>query len=287
MIILPLKPHFIDIDGVHLHLDAILNGTPVNLLLDTGASRSAISSKIASILDSGCENPVPHIESFGFGDNFDSYVAEVASFEFYGKLLENYQMAIFDFGPLNEMMGRMGFPEIDGMLGGDLLKAVGAKLDYGDEKLFTVTTEIPVELIIPDGVGVEMMAEIEINGHPLTVFIDTGASKSVFGLETAKRVFNLSQDDLHENERAAIGIDHLGIGNELIMLEELNLGGIVLEKTGAITFDFQNINETYSIFNIPAVDGILGGDILKQLNAVIDYETFELRLDEKHDEILN
>jgi len=287
MIILPLKPHFIDIDGVHLHLDAILNGTPVNFLLDTGASRSAISSKIASILDSGFENPVPHIESFGFGDNFDSFVAEVASFEFYGKLLENYQMAIFDFGPLNEMMGRMGFPEIDGMLGGDLLKAAGAKLDYGNESLIIGGFKIPIDLVIPDGVGVELLTDIEINGHTLTVFIDTGASKSVFGLETAKRVFNLSQDDLHENERAAIGIDHLGIGKELIMIEELKLGEVTLIKNGAITFDFENINETYSMFNIPAVDGILGGDILKQLNAVIDYETFELRLDEKHDEILN
>lgn len=280
MIKLPLKPHIIDNDGVHLHLDAILNGKPINLLLDTGASRSAISQKIALILDSGYVNPVSNIESFGFGDNFDSFVAEVASFEFYGKLLENYQMAIFDFSPLNEMMGRMGFPEIDGMLGGDLLKAVDAKLDYGTEKIISGTTEIPVELVIPDGVGVEMMAEIEINGHALIVFIDTGASKSVFGLETAKRVFNLQKDDIHENERAAIGIDHLGIGNELIMLEELHLGGIVLEKNGAITFDFQNINETYSMFNIPAVDGILGGDLLKKLNAVIDYETFELRLSE-------
>lgn len=280
MIKIPLKPHVIDNDGVHLHLDAILNGKSINLLLDTGASRSAISQKIAVILDSGYANPVSNIESFGFGDNFDSFVAEVASFEFYGKHLENYQMAIFDFNPLNEMMGRMGFPEIDGMLGGDLLKAVDAKLDYAAEKIISGTTEIPVELVIPDGVGVEMMAEIEINGHTLIVFIDTGASKSVFGLETAKRVFNLNEDDLHENERAAIGIDHLGIGNELIMLEELNLGGIVLEKNGAITFDFQNINETYSMFNIPAVDGILGGDILKKLNAVIDYETFELRLSE-------
>jgi len=280
MIKLPLKPHIIDSDGVHLHLDAILNGNPINLLLDTGASRSAISRKIALILDSGYANPVSNIESFGFGDNFDSFVAEIASFEFYGKLLENYQMAIFDFSPLNEMMGRMGFPEIDGMLGGDLLKAVDAKLDYGTGKIISGTIEIPVELVIPDGVGVEMMAEIEINGHALIVFIDTGASKSVFGLETAKRVFNLDEDDLHENERAAIGIDHLGIGNELIMLEELNLGGIILEKNGAITFDFQNINETYSMFNIPAVDGILGGDILKKLNAVIDYETFELRLSE-------
>ena len=280
MIKLPLKPHIIDSDGVHLHLDAILNGNPINLLLDTGASRSAISQKIALILDSGYANPVSNIESFGFGDNFDSFVAEVASFEFYGKLLENYQMAIFDFAPLNEMMGRMGFPEIDGMLGGDLLKAVDAKLDYGAGKIFSGTIELPVELVIPDGVGVELMAEIDINGHALIVFIDTGASKSVFGMETAKRVFNLHEDDLHENERAAIGIDHLGIGNELIMLEELNLGGIVLEKNGAITFDFQNINETYSMFNIPAVDGILGGDILKKLNAVIDYETFELRLTE-------
>jgi hypothetical protein len=280
MIKIPLKPHIIDNDGIHLHLDAILNGTPVNLLLDTGASRSAISRKIALVLDSGYANPVSNIESFGFGDNFDSFVAEVASFKFYGKLLQNYQMAIFDFSPLNEMMGRMGFPEIDGMLGGDLLKAVDAKLDYGTEKIISGKTEIPVELVIPDGVGVEMMAEIEINDYNLIVFIDTGASKSVFGLETAKRVFSLKEGDLHENERAAIGIDHLGIGNELIMLEELNLGGIVLEKNGAITFDFQNINETYSMFNIPAIDGILGGDILKKLNAVIDYETFELRLSE-------
>lgn len=280
MIKLPLKPHIIDNDGVHLHLDAILNGNPIKLLLDTGASRSAISRKIALILDSGYTNPVSNIESFGFGDNFDSFVAEVASFEFYGKLLENYQMAIFDFSPLNEMMGRMGFPEIDGMLGGDLLKAVNAKLDYGAGKIISGTTEIPVELVIPDGVGVEMMAEIQINGHALIVFIDTGASKSVFALETAKRVFNLNADDLHENERAAIGIDHLGIGNELIMLEELKLGEVTLIKNGAITFDFENINETYSMFNIPPVDGILGGDILKKLNAVIDYETFELRLSE-------
>ncbi len=278
MIILPLKPHFIDVDGVHLHLDAILNGTPVNFLLDTGASRTAVSDKIASILGSGFQNPIPHIESFGFGDNFDSFVADISDFEFYGKAIQNYQMAIFDFAPLNEMMGRMGFPEIDGMLGGDLLKAAGAKLDYRNESLIIGNFKIPIDLIIPDGVGVELLTDIEINGHTLTVFIDTGASKSVFGIETAKRVFDLSEDNLHENEKAAIGIDHLGIGNELIMLDELQIGDISLLKTGAITFDFQNVNQTYALFNIPVIDGILGGDILNKLGAVVDYEKLELRL---------
>ena len=281
MIILPLKPHFIDTDGIHLHLDAILNGTPVNFLLDTGASRTVISNKIAEILDSGFDNPIPHLESFGFGDNFDSYVAEIPGFEFYGNRIENYQMAIFDFAPLNEMMGRMGFPEIDGMLGGDLLRAAGAKLDYGEEILILGESKIPIDLIIPDEVGVELMTDIEIHGHTLTVFIDTGASKSVFGLETVKRVFNLSDSNLHQNEKSAIGIDHHGIGKELVILDEFEMGEIKLLQTPAISFDFQNINETYSLFNIPAIDGILGGDILKMLGAVIDYEHLELRLSEK------
>ena len=125
------------------------------------------------------------------------------------------------------------------------------------------------------------MTDIEIHGHTLTVFIDTGASKSVFGLETVKRVFNLSDSNLHQNEKSAIGIDHHGIGKELVILDEFEMGEIKLLQTPAISFDFQNINETYSLFNIPAIDGILGGDILKMLGAVIDYEHLELRLSEK------
>jgi len=281
MIVVPLKPQIIDIDGLHLHLDAILNGSPVNLLLDTGASRSAISKTIASLLDSGFANPVESIESFGFGDNFDSYVIEIPGWEFYGKVIKNYQMAVFDFRPLNEMMDKMGFPEIDGMIGGDLLRTAGVKLDYGNENMVIGNSRIPLELIIPDGVGVELMAEIEIGGQFLTVFIDTGASKSVFGLQTVKRIFNLSEDELSQNENSAIGVDHMGIGKELIMLKELKIGDILLKDVGAINFSLENINETYKSFNIPPIDGILGGDILKMLDAVVDYENFELRLSEK------
>jgi len=42
--------------------------------------------------------------------------------------------------------------------------------------------------------------------------------------------------------------------------------------------DLANINYTYSLLNLPHIDGILGNDILNRLETVINYKKKTLRL---------
>ena len=93
----------IEEDGFHLQLSGKINDNDVNLLIDTGASRSVFDeNKIKAILG---ENLIEEIEklSTGLGTNsMQSKKAVLESFKIGDIHLHNYEVAVWTFRTLTK-----------------------------------------------------------------------------------------------------------------------------------------------------------------------------------------
>nr|NQU91181.1 aspartyl protease family protein [Bacteroidota bacterium] len=276
MVITPLRLIPIDTDGFHLHLDAEVNGIQVNLLLDTGASRSVFSSALVKAWDNKTEKQEHSLESFGMGGSFESYIAEVKTVKFGGKFLEDYILVVHDMSHISGIMKELGQSRIDGMLGGDLLNAVGAVIDYINGNLIIGKNKYPIQYLAPDIRGIEIFVETEINNKVVSCIIDTGASKSVFNPGTSRRVFRVSKRDLYENGHSGIGVNDQHMGDRVFEFDEISFNGVVFNDVEILSFDFEGINDNYKKMGVREIDGILGGDLLNEYGGVIDYAKLTL-----------
>ena len=97
--------------------------------------------------------------------------------------------------------------------------------------------------------------------------IDSGASNSCIDYYS-KEKFNLKFKK--SNEKASSATDQI----TNIFYSENNILEIAKKKKknlDVIIFDMSQINNTFSEKNIKKVDGIIGGDTLNELNAIINY----------------
>jgi len=63
-----------------------------------------------------------------------------------------------------------------------------------------------------------------------------------------------------------------------VICSELKLGKLIIENYEAPVFDLSAIKFAYEKLNLPPVIGVLGGDILMDYNALIDYKNLTLTL---------
>lgn len=117
---------------------------------------------------------------------------------------------------------------------------------------------------------------VSLNGKPAKLILDTGASKTAFDLEQLER---FGDDlDMERNEELSSGLGTSSMESFFIVLDEFKIGDLVINDYEAVALDLGNINETYRMLGLEEVDGVLGSDILKEYQAVIDYKKEELRL---------
>ena len=101
--------------------------------------------------------------------------------------------------------------------------------------------------------------------------IDTGASNSCINLLSASK-FNLVYEKSIKNASSATNyIDQTFYSNKNI----IEIGNILKDNFKVFLFDMTHINESLN----EKVDGIIGSDILKEFNAIIDFENKLLKLD--------
>ncbi len=102
------------------------------------------------------------------------------------------------------------------------------------------------------------------------MLIDTGATLTVMDLKRVNTIFKNPEKKIYDKFFMGIGttkIDTYSMGIDL-----LQLGSCRLEKFEVILIDMENINKAYAAFDLPRVDGIIGGDILQKYKAIINYE---------------
>tara|TARA_X000000950_G_scaffold282146_1_gene380295 strand:- start:1036 stop:1449 length:414 start_codon:yes stop_codon:yes gene_type:complete len=121
-----------------------------------------------------------------------------------------------------------------------------------------------------------IIIECKVNGINCRSIIDTGASNSCINYFSASK-FNI--DFKKHNEKAASATEAINeifySNNNILEIDDFKKNDFEI-----ILFDMSYINNSFREKEIEEVDGIIGGDILNELNVNIDYKkkSFNLKL---------
>ena len=126
----------------------------------------------------------------------------------------------------------------------------------------------------PDNYHIVLKASIE--GRPLNVIIDTGASHSCFDLTFIRDL--LPELSMEDNDGLNVGVGTSDFESKLSTIQNLRLGRFLLKQYDVVLLDMSNINEVYKMMHKPLIHGIIGSDFLMKYQAVIDYSSRVLAL---------
>lgn len=135
---------------------------------------------------------------------------------------------------------------------------------------------IPLHIIDMQGDGYHLLVEVKIGRTRYKVVLDTGASKTVFD----QTMLTKANADIviESTDRLSAGLGTLSMASYTAILPVFKIGRLTLPNFEVAVLDLSTINQAYAQLNHPEVLGVLGGDILMQYDAVIDYGKRKLRL---------
>ena len=115
-----------------------------------------------------------------------------------------------------------------------------------------------------------------IHGKEANFLIDTGASRSVFDPKTITSFIGDLQFEKKEGLTAGVGSSDLE--SSTFVIDHWSIGGLEITDYEGVALDLENIHEMYAKLHLPHIDGIIGGDLLYEYKAVINYRSKKLRL---------
>ncbi|MBL0049972.1 MAG: clan AA aspartic protease [Bacteroidetes bacterium] len=131
-------------------------------------------------------------------------------------------------------------------------------------------TRIPLKLVHVDEQGYHIFVKALINGRVANLLVDTGASKTVFDTNRIQKFASVKT--MVANDQISTGLGTNSMQSHTIELKRMKLGDLILNNAEIFLLDLSHVNETYVKLNYKPLDGVLGGDILKMYNAVINYK---------------
>lgn len=137
--------------------------------------------------------------------------------------------------------------------------------------------EMIIEILDIEGDGNHLLIKPQINLQQVYMIIDTGASRTVLD---KTRLSEISGAEFISSDRLSTGLGTNSMTSEKVVLNELAFGKIKIPDYEAVVLDLSHVNQSYAKLGYHGIDGVLGGDILLKLNAVIDYKRGRLVLEE-------
>lgn len=128
---------------------------------------------------------------------------------------------------------------------------------------------IPLTFLPLDEGGVHLLIDAIINGNAIKLLVDTGASKTVFDKKRIKKLFGKKRFKRHDS--LSIGLGTSRMRSHIIVLENFSIGELVINNFESVLLNLNNVNKSYQMLGLSAIDGVLGGDILHKHKAEIDY----------------
>ena len=134
---------------------------------------------------------------------------------------------------------------------------------------------IPLNLINLQDDGFHLLVEIVVFKKKHFAVLDTGASRSVF--DSA-----LIEQHLSETLKVSEEINAATLFTTTTTIQAtipaVKIGKLNIKNYETVAFDLQSVSKTYQQFGHPPIIGIIGGDMLMQYKAIINYATLELIL---------
>ena len=138
------------------------------------------------------------------------------------------------------------------------------------------TVKVPLQLINLQNDGFHLLVEVVVFGQPFNVVLDTGASKTVLDKTSVEN--HIAAEDLLSSDKLSTGLGTNSMESFILHLPALHIGKLKIENFEAAILDLSSISLAYENLQLPPVIGVLGGDILQQYQAIIDYHKLQLKL---------
>jgi hypothetical protein len=137
-------------------------------------------------------------------------------------------------------------------------------------------TILPLEIFPIETDGYHIKIVIKVNEKEASMILDTGASRSVF--DESRITTFVDDNSVEDHDRLSSGLGTNTMTSKKVTIEKLQLGEIIIDNYEATILDLMHVNQSYEKLDLAPVDGVLGGDILSDYKAVIDYAKKELIL---------
>lgn len=135
--------------------------------------------------------------------------------------------------------------------------------------------EIPIRLLDIEGEGFHVMIQGKINGMEANFLIDTGASRSVFDPTVITKF--IENPSFEKKVGITAGVGGSDLESSTFIIPSLAIGDIEIKNYEAVALDLENIHETYQKLGLPAIDGIIGGDLLYKYKVTLNYRLRKIR----------
>jgi hypothetical protein len=140
--IIPVELLFIEDAGYHLLIKAKVNGKRASLLIDTGASKSVFDKEKVQRFVSEKSFTALEKLSTGLGTaKMKTHSALLKKIQLGKLIVPGFETIVIDLSHVNQTYSKLDLPEIDGVLGSDLMLKYDALIDYKKKKL-TLTWKV-------------------------------------------------------------------------------------------------------------------------------------------------
>lgn len=129
--------------------------------------------------------------------------------------------------------------------------------------------KIPITVIPIDGSGYHIMVRGTINGLTANILIDTGATRTVLDVKRATHYFD--DPPLKPFHKFFAGVGNEKLETQLLLIPEISLQGYLISQLQVVVIDLSAVNQSYAAFDLPRIDMVMGGDLLFNCGAIIDY----------------
>ena len=129
--------------------------------------------------------------------------------------------------------------------------------------------------------GYHIFIEAVINGRKARLLIDTGASRTVFDMKRIRKFLWKGDNNFEKIDKLSTGLGTNTMESHSVILEEFRLGETIFTDYLAVVLNMGHVNKSYRMLGHHQIDGVLGGDLLYELKAVIDYRRKQVRWKER------
>ena len=140
-------------------------------------------------------------------------------------------------------------------------------------------SNIPLELMNIEGDGYHLMIKAEVNGKPVRLLVDTGASKTVFDKTRLQALVEDGAEEHYEDlEQLSTGLGTNSMQGQVAELDSFSFGNVEIKEYPVVVLDMDHVNQSYDMLGDRGIDGVLGSDILKKYDAVIYFKKRVLKV---------
>lgn len=131
------------------------------------------------------------------------------------------------------------------------------------------TIKAALQILHIDTTGLHLLVKAKINNKSARLILDTGASRTVLDMNRISRF--VKSEVFEKQESVSTGLGTSSMESHIVAIKKMEIGMLKLSELTFVLLDLSHVNQSYLEIGLKEIDGVVGGDILMQHKAVINY----------------